>query len=197
MHERTDEIARAAARLLHDGRVSGLRRAIEIAMEKADDDVHAPTAGRVRQHLQALSMATMGAADYDASVRAFLEVAEELMTALDRCAEPMTPYLAGRAARGLTDGDHILHMRVYTDVSLERLIDELEMYEYPPPQIRTFDSIHGRLNRLVIEDEESGATVYLTRVPRQFESDAGKNLFNGESIKVADLDDVRALIKAR
>lgn len=193
MDERTESVAQAAARLMVTGRCDDVRTAIAQAMEqRAHAGAARPGEGRVRQHIRAMTMQALGGAGYAASVRSVLERAEEIMTLLDEAFLDLVPVLAGRASKGLVDGDTTLHIRLYTEAPLPEIADVLESADVVGIVVDTIDTTGGRLNRLRFDDD--GVPVHLVRCPRSWLSRAGTNLFNDQPIATATLDQLRARI---
>ncbi|MEM7228934.1 MAG: hypothetical protein AAF432_08980 [Planctomycetota bacterium] len=193
MDAQTDRIAREAARLLALKQVESIDAAISRAMEYTPhDDVHRPGEGRVRQHLQAMTMQALGEAGYQDALVRRLESIEQLMTTFGELTDDVEPILAGRAARGLFDGPSAIYIRLYTDRSDTELLDVLALYDYPEARVETVDTQHGRANRLVFDDDD--LSFVLTRCPRRWRADADRQLVDGSPIDTADLDAVRAMI---
>lgn len=189
-----DLIAREAARLLQAGKAESIRDAIEQAARRIGRPGAAlPGEGRVRQHLQAMRMQTLGESSYRREVRSVLAVAEELMTAMQEL-DGVEPLLVGRAARGQVDGPTGLHVRLYTALPVEALARRLEDLGYTELVHQTRNSPHGRLNRMVLVEE--GIEVVITRCPPSLRASADRNLYTGEPVATADLRRVRQLMEA-
>ena len=117
-----DRIAREAARLYEIGQAESIRAAILAAAASTGlVDCQWPSEGRVRQHMQALAMQALGEAGYLERVRGILTAAEQLMTGLAEMIDDATSVLVGRAAKGQVEGPTRLHIRLYTERSLQDL----------------------------------------------------------------------------
>ena len=187
-----DQIAAEAARIYDAGGAATLHEAIHAAVDALDlPPNRRPGVGRVRRHLQARAMQTLGDEGYRRLVVETLTVAEELMTALSEMADGMHPILVGRAARELVDGPGRLHVRVYTDATIERLARTLVDLGYDEPEFQTVDTRHGRMNRLLLESD--GVELAVTRVATRLLRDVGRDLFADRPIAHLDVAGVRAL----
>ena len=192
---RTDAIAREAARLLETSRAGSIGEAIRAAVEALGfRDVDLPGHGRVRKHVQAMTMQMLGSAGYAESVRDVWRAAERLMTVLDETTPDLEPVLVGRAAEGHIDGGVTLHIRLYTDLSIGDVAATLVEYGYDEPSFETAETRHGRLNRARLTDD--GIEIVLTRCPPRLVTDTATDLFTGRPIKTARLADVRAVLSA-
>jgi hypothetical protein len=197
--ERTDRIAREAARLIETGKVDSIEEAIRRAVEALKlRGAPPPTHGRVRQHAQAIRMQAMGDVAYAQSVREVLRIAEEVMTLLTEFSlrdarrtngGGIDCELVGRGARGLVDVDPTLHIRAYTDLGVDRIAEILVEHGYEEPSFQTVETRHGRMNRLLLADE--GVELIITRCPPSLRHDAAADLFSGERIDAIGLDDLR------
>jgi hypothetical protein len=178
-----DRIAREAARLFETGRVPTIRRAIErAAADLGLQGTAPPSEGRVRQHLEAMSMQALGEAGHRGRVGRILRIAEELMTAMEEMAG-VEALLVGRAARGQVEGEPRLHVRLYTSISLDELARRLEDLGYGELSC---------LNRIVFV--EDGVELVVTRCPPALRASARQNLYTGAPVEVATLAELRKLL---
>jgi len=187
-----DHIAREAARLLHRGRAPTVAEAIRRAADQlgVDDPASWPGPGRVRRHVQAMSMQALGDAGYAESIRQVWVVAERLMTLLEASHLDVRTLLAGRAAEGHIDGGVTLHVRAYTDLPIGVLAETLLRFGYDEPEFDTARTRHGNMDRMRIGDE--GQEIVVTRVPPGLESQAALDLFTDRRIEALTLDALRA-----
>ncbi|MHC4948119.1 MAG: hypothetical protein ACYTG1_07640 [Planctomycetota bacterium] len=196
MDPRTDRIAREAARLLETGEASAIGEAIRAASEALDlADAPRPGAGRVRQHVQGMSMQALGADGYEQRTRAILEAAESLMTLLEHALDDAATVLVGRAARGRLDGPGPVHVRVYTTARVRELADVLLEHGYEEPVFETADTRLGRLDRIRLVDD--GTEIVLTRCRPEQRASAGRNLFDDAPIETLDLEGLRRRMEDR
>jgi hypothetical protein len=190
--ERTDEIARAAARLIATGAADDVADAIRLAQDALGlADARPPTHGLVRRHVQGMSMQEMGAEAYSESVREVWRTAEQIMTAIEEGLEAET-LLAGRAARGHVDAGVTLHVRVYTDRPMRDVVDLLDDLGYGEPSFETAETRFGRFDRIRLE--ESGCEVVITRcppAPAPAGRDRDRDLFTGRPVETATVRDLR------
>lgn len=185
-HRRSDEIAREAARLFDRGQAGTIPEAIQRAKQRLNAfDAPAPSHGRVREHLRGLAMESLGAEGYADHVRAVLASAEQVMAVL----EAHDPLLVGRAAKGHIDGGVVLHIRVYTDASIEELVEMLEAAEYAVERVETVNTRFGRLNRLCFETD--GRSVVVMRCLPEMAKDRAVDLFNERRIAICSLEALR------
>ncbi len=109
----TDQIAREAARLIETGQAESIDDATRAAAHALGfHDAPMPGPGRVRQHVQAMSMQAMGDEGYAQSVRNVWEIAEQLMTVLQQGMPDAPTLLVGRAAKGQIDAGVTIHIRI-------------------------------------------------------------------------------------
>lgn len=183
----TDRIAHEAARLFASGQADSLSGAIRCAVEALGlHQVPAPSPGRVRQHLQALSMQALGEAGYKEAVEDFLNIAQEIMALLETSFDDMSTILAGRAAKGFCDGGATLHIRMYTKQPIGLIAARLVESGYEEPEFRTAETKFGRLDRMRLCD--AGVEVVLTRCAPALLKHAGEDMFTGRRIESLDLE---------
>ena len=190
---RKDAIAREAARLVEAGRAGNISEAIKRAAEALGlQHAAMPGAGRVRRHVQAMSMQALGDAGYAESVRSVWRIAERLMTVLVEAIPDAEPLLMGRAAQGLIDGGVTLHVRLYTETEIGDIAHTLVEFGYEEPAFETADTRIGRLNRLRFTDD--GTEIVLTRCLPHMADTTRLDLFTGKPIRSATLADLRGRI---
>ena len=187
---RTDAIAREAARLIETDRAPTIGQAIRSAADALGyRDAEMPGRGRVRKHAQAMAMQALGDTGYAEAVRIVWRVAERLMTVFVEGMPDTDPLLVGRAAKGQIDAGVTVHVRVYTEASIGDVARTLVEFGYDEPDFETAHTRLGPLDRLRLVDD--GIEVVVTRcLPRMAES-AGADLFTGERVRTASLDDLR------
>ena len=193
-----DIIARAAARLLLDKPSLSMQEAISSAVENTahpldiSDETPVPGVGRVRKHLQAMTMQRLGYEEYVEQGRRILSLAEEVMTLFSEVVEGVEPWLMGRAAQGLLDGPVPIHIRLYTDQPVEELAALLVEAGYQEPTFSTASSKLGDLSR--IHFTEHGVEFILTRLPLTLPGlsrFSDRNLFSGTPIATLSLKNLR------
>ncbi len=188
--QRTDQIARAAARLISTGRARTIAEALRAARETMGwHDVQMPAYTLVRKHAGAMAMQAMGAEGYAERVRQVLRVAERLMTVLTEGMPDIEPLLVGRVAKGLIDAGATIHIRLYTRAPIADVARALIGFGYEEPDFETINTRHGRLNRMRMSDD--GIDVVLTRCLPEMEAEAHVDLFTGRPIETATLHDLR------
>ena len=191
--DRTDEIAREAARLLAAGREEDVARAVRSAAGALGyGDAPRPRPGHVRRHLQGRALEALGEHGYRAMVHATWRLAEELLTAIEYGVAGARALLVGRAARGHIDGGVTLHVRVYGDAPIGRIAEVLVEQGYEEPTFETAVARCGRLDR--IRFVEDGRAVVVTRCPPGADRGADRDLdlFTGRRIETADAARLRA-----
>jgi hypothetical protein len=187
---RTDAIAREAARLVSLGSVESIEHAIGRAAETLGfDTARLPTPGRVRQHLQAMTMQQLGAEGYNDVVRSVLDAAEQVMTVLEMADHDARTLLMGRAARGHVDGGVTLHIRLYCDVSVTHIAALLVEHGYVEPVFETAETRFGRLDRIRLYEEEG--EIVITRCMPDFWPRRSEHLFKDERINAQSLTELR------
>jgi hypothetical protein len=188
--DRTDAIAREAARLIETGRTSDVDEAVRIAARALGaEDAPRPGPGRVRRHAQAMAMQALGSAAYADRVGAILDVAEALLTSIEHALPDAEAVLVGRAARGT------LHVRVYTDRRIADVADALVRLGYEEPAFETAHTRRGRFDRLKFVEE--GIDVVVTRCPAAMARERLRDLFTGRAVPVATADDLRRRLRGR
>jgi hypothetical protein len=188
--ERTDRIARQAARLIGTGQVAAVADAIRTAADLLGlRDAPLPTHGLVRRHVQGMSMQAMGAEAYDKSVRAVWRLADELMSTIEQIAPGSRPLLVGRAVKGHVDVDARVNVRIHTRVPTHQLVAALVDYGYPEPAFDTADTRFGRFDR--VRFEEAGCAVVVTRCLPETIDHAGVDLFTGRPLPSIFADELR------
>lgn len=191
---RNDRLAREAAQLYHEGKTDTVADAIRLAIQKYGVEGDPPSQGRVRKHIQALSMQAMGSAAYAQAIKNRLRAAEQFMSALDDHYAGVPMFLVGRAAKGHLDGDTVLHVRIYTDAPIEDLVDTLVELGYDEPTFETADTRFGKLNRLRFIDDD--ATLLLTRCLPAMLKDVPKDLHTGAPLATLTLKQLRDRLRA-
>lgn len=187
--DRTDAIAREAARLIETGCTSDVGEAVRLAARALGaEDAPRPGPGRVRRHAQAMSMQALGSAAYADRVDAILDVAEALLTSIEHALPDAEAVLVGRAARGQVDGDVTLHVRVYTDRRISSLAEALVELGYEEPAFETAQTRQGRFDRLKFAEE--GIDVVVTRCPPAT-ARGHRDLFSGRAVPAATAEDLR------
>lgn len=151
-----------------------------------------PGVGRVRQHLQAMSMQSLGLEGYADLKRSVLVEAEELMTALEEMFQDISTLLAGRGARGQVDGGVTLHIRMYTRRAVGDIARQLVELGYDEPEFETAETSMGRLDRILLET--NGVQIVLTRCLMEMRSRSDRDLFTDRRIETADIASLRRLI---
>lgn len=186
-----DRIAVQAAMLLSAGAVSHISQAIRSAAEALGLSAgQMPSAASVRKHAQALALQAMGDQQYVQSRLAILRIAEELMTALEQ--RGVESLLIGRAAAGHLDGDVKLHLRLLADAPVSELAQDLVDFGYDEPRIETVETMYGRLNRMLLQ--EDGIPIVLMRCPPSLNIDSRQDAFTGKSIVSMTLAQLRRRI---
>ncbi|MHC4427623.1 MAG: hypothetical protein ACYS0D_03355 [Planctomycetota bacterium] len=193
--DRTDQIAREAARLLERGQAGSIGEAVRAAAEQLGfRDAELPGHGRVRKHAGAMALQALGDVGYGERVREVQQVAERLMTVFTEVLPDARTFFVGRAARGLIDGGVTVHIRLYTRNSITELAGTLVDYGYDEPSFETVNTRHGRLNRLRLNDD--GIEVVVTRLLPEMAADADRDLFSGRPIATATLEQLRKTLQA-
>lgn len=174
-----DRIAQHAAILIETGKVARIHDAIRQAADSLKlTDSAMPSHSAVRKHAQAMAMQSMGDANYLASRRDILRIAEELMTALEQVG--CESLLMGRAAAGQLDGDVKLHLRLICDAPLSELAQSLVDFGYEEPRFDTVQTMYGHLNRMRFT--EQNIPIILMRCPPALNIDTQTDVFTGKSI---------------
>ena len=190
--EHTDRIAREAARLYHEGKADSVDASIRKAAQHVGlsaDGSELPSPGKVRQHVQAMSMQAMGSDAYNEAMKNRLRAAEELMAALDVHFAGVPIFLVGRGAKGQLDADVTLHVRIYTEAPIEELAQLVVDLGYAEPEFSTANTRLGRVNRLLIH--EADAQIMLTRCLPAMLKSADEDLFTGAPIASLSLKQLR------
>lgn len=146
-----DRIAQHAAALLNSGRERDLAAAVRVAAASlhARGNQDLPSPALVRKHAQGMAQAALGDRAYVAGVRSHLQVAADAMHTLEAELDlDAATALVGRAARGHTDADPVLHVRAYTRAPIARIAQALVDSGLPEPEIRTVETLRGRANQL-------------------------------------------------
>lgn len=188
--ELTDRIAQRAAQHLVAHAERSLDRAVARAATEleAPRGTHMPAAALVRRHAQGIEMEALGQRWYEAAAAARLQHAVRAMEQLERALGAPT-LLAGRAAKGYTDGDATLHVRVYTKASVAEMADALVGHGFPEPVIRTVETRKGRANELRFDLPD--ATVAVLRCLPDWRRDSGTDLVTGRPIATRTLEDLQ------
>ncbi|MHC4107799.1 MAG: hypothetical protein ACYSTY_06925 [Planctomycetota bacterium] len=193
---RTDQIAREAARLIETGGADSIGQAIRAAADALGfHDAQLPGHGRVRMHAQGMSMQALGDAGYAEMVRDVWRTAERLMTVLAEATPSIEPRLVGRAAKGQIDAGVTLHIRAYTRSPIEDVARLLVEFGYGEPAFETVNTKVGRLNRLRLDDD--GIEIVVTRCRPDMARRVQVNLFSGQPINTATLEEVRGKLGSK
>jgi hypothetical protein len=184
--ERTDRIAREAARLMALGKVEGITQAIQAAVDRLGL-VTAPRPGHVlvRRHARGMAMQALGDVGYANSVADILGRAEELMTLIEHGLEDAWTVLVGRAAKGQVDAGVTLYLRVYTRRPLRDIVELTVDCGYEEPAFETAHTKLGRLDRIRFVDE--GVPVVITRCLPEMKSSHQHDLMTGRPMATLDL----------
>ncbi len=193
---RRDEIARAAARLLRDGKAENIADALGLAM-RGQPAIDAIPHGLVREHVRGFAMEALGDVGYREHVVAILAQAEEIMTLLEMLSAGLgseaRTALIGRAARGQVDADPCCRIRVETDEPAGIIAALLVDAGYEEPTFATTETRHGRLTRLDFND---GLVAFrLTRCPPSMRIAFDTDLVTGKPVPSLDLAGVRRLVR--
>lgn len=192
---RTDEIAREAARLIETGRVDRIDQAIHDASHALGHrGVALPGHGRVRKHAQAMAMQALGEEVYLQRRRRMLEVAEEMLAAIDHALPEVDALLVGRAAEGHIDAGVTIHLRLYTRQSLTEIVKTLVDLGYHEPTFETANTRFGRLDQVRFSDDDDFEIV-LTRCLPEMHAARSDDLFTGEPVAVRTLAELRKALK--
>lgn len=198
MNDRTDRIAREAARLLETGRAASIKDAIAAARASLRlPGARSPSHALVRQHAQGMAMQALGSDGYARSVQATWAIAERIMSTLEDQLNDASTLLLGRGAKGQFDADAELHLRVYTRADISTIAQVLVDDGCEEPQFQTVESRVGRLNRIMFLEE--GIEVSLTRLPtsmREGKLNEQVDLFTGKPISALDLAMLRQRLSA-
>ena len=193
--ERSDAVAREAARRLEDGKSASVHDAIEAATRDLDAwDVPRPSRGRVREHARSIAMEELGEAGYYARVADVWRIAAELMEVLESGLRDVDTVLVGRAARGQIDGGIVIHIRAYTERPVSDLAEVLVEHGYEEPDFETVETRIGPLQQLRLTEDERELAI--TRVPRAHSTHPGTDLVIGKSIEFVDLETLLARLEA-
>ncbi len=193
--ERRDEVARAAARLLRDGRAEDIAGAIRAALrgQAGADEV---TVARVREHARGLAMEALGATGYRQHVAEVLERAEETMTLLatqlaTRVGDAPVA-LVGRAARAQVDADPCCRIRVQSAEPIGIIAEVLVSAGVEEPSFSTVETLWGRLDQLRFDDE--GIETRITRLPPAMKVALNADLRHEGTVPCLDVAAIRRLI---
>jgi hypothetical protein len=184
--QRTDRIAREAARLIALGKAEGITQAIQAAVDRLGFAT-APRPGHVlvRRHARGMAMQALGDVGYASSVADILGRAEELMTLIEHGLADASTVLVGRAAKGQIDAGVTLYLRVYTRRPLRDVVELTVDYGYEEPAFETAHTKLGRLDRIRFVDE--GVPVVITRCLPEMKSSVRHDLVTGKPIATLDL----------
>lgn len=183
----TDRIAQEAAKLFARGQADSLPVAIRQAAEALGlTQATLPSPGRVRKHIQALSMQELGDEGYKNAIKDYLNIAREIMGLLEAAFDDLDTLLAGRAAKGLCDGEVTLHIRMYTKQPIGLIAERLVEHGCEEPRFQTAETKFGRLDRMSLSDR--GVEIVLTRCGPALLKHAGDDLFTGRRIETLDLE---------
>jgi hypothetical protein len=183
----SDELARRAARLVHEGLAPDLAAAIrELGGSPR-------CRGLARRHLEAMAAVEAAAAGAPGPTAEALDVAIAIMEAIEdlesRTADRGIPYrgvrLAGHAATGRIAPGEVVTIRYHGDRDLDDLEPELEDLGVVELRRSSFQSRWGVLS--TIEGDLDGVPFRVRRCPLgQVPLDAGQ-LKSGRPITLADL----------
>ncbi|MCH2152543.1 MAG: hypothetical protein MK089_04305 [Phycisphaerales bacterium] len=127
-----DILARQAAALLRDGRAATITEAIKQARSSPDSPPDARTGpAQVRRHLEAMSMAREGWAEWHLQKQSRLEEVEQFLALLEHLFDQFEVRIAGRAARGEVDPGDRVHLRLWVDQDLSEVMEALEVAGVP------------------------------------------------------------------
>lgn len=189
----TDQIAREAARLIAGGELDDIGQAVRIAAGTLRlHGVPPPSWQRVRKHLQAMTMQSVGEEGYQERVRSMWETAEQLMTLLSSAFDDALVLLTGRAVKGQIDGGLSPHLRIYTRASVGEIAQVLVEHGCEEPSFETVNTRRGRLNRLRLVDE--GWEIVITRRLPEMAGRPGTDLVTGKPIATATIEQLRRLL---
>jgi hypothetical protein len=192
-----DAIAREAARRLARGESTDIAHAARYAAASLDGGASRPPTGkRIRRHAQAMSMQAMGEVAYRGQIRAWLAVAEDLMTTLEQAVPASETILAGRAAEGHFDGDPGLHIRMRTERSIAEIARAIAAFGYEASEATfpALESLHGRLSQM--HWVEDGLRIVITRCPRERWFASRTDLKTGKVVVTLTLPQLRARLTA-
>jgi len=194
MSNPSDEIARAAARLLMEHTEGDIRSAIRAARSQVDGDPSEPppTRERVRRHLVAMQQQSMGYELWARLRLGMLAAIEECMVALAWAIDDIELRLAGEAARGQFDGTTSVSMRLHSTIDDRALFRVLEDIEFEIAAVGVQESRHGRLTRIVAESEEFDLVIL--RCPQRTMVEEPVNLVTGRPVPIVDQAALAALI---
>jgi len=188
--QRTDQIARHAARLIQTGRAGDIAQAIRTAADSLGyHDAPLPTRGLVRRHVQGMAMQALGERAYTETILDVWRTAEAMMTVIEEALPDCATMLAGRPAKGHIDAGVTLHIRAYTARPMRDIVETLLAYGYGEPAFETAHTRLGRLDRIRF-DEDPGEVV-ITRCLPEMRRRSGVDLFNLSPIETATLEDLR------
>jgi hypothetical protein len=212
MSSQQDIVARRAASLVVTGEVGTLAEAIrqacsearrghlprmESGAESGSSPVFTPPHAMVRRHMDAMRMSQLGLADFTASRAARVAEVEQVMTLLAHLFDGVHMRVAGRAAVGQIESGDVVHIRVHAGEDLESVADAMEEAGLDPPVVgsRAVDRSTclgaSRLGTLTLAGDD--LDVVLTICPSPLVACSDRNLTTGRPIRVATLDEVRAL----
>ena len=183
----TDDLARRAARLVHEGLSPDLGSAIRELGGSPQ------CRGLARRHLEAMAAVDAAAAGVPGPSAEALDVAIAIMESIEdlesRTADRGIPYrgvrLAGHAATGRIAPGEVVSIRYHGDRDLDDLEYELEDLGAVELRRSAFQSRWGMLSAL--EGDLDGVPFRVSRCPLgQVPLDAG-NLKSGRPITLADL----------
>ncbi len=185
----TDRVAQLAAAFMAEHKAATVAEAIAAAAVQLGVDARAamPTPALVRRHAQGLAMERMGDSAYRESVRQRMEHAASVMEALELHLSATT-ILAGRGARWQVDADPILHIRVYTRLSMERIAQVLLAQHLTHLESTTMNTRFGAANqwRAVHLD----TTYVITRCLPEWKRQAHQDLATTRAISTCTLDEL-------
>lgn len=140
----------------------------------------------------------MGEEAYRAQIRAWLELAEDLMSTIEAALPDSETLLVGRAAEGHFDGDPELRFRVLTGIDIGEMARILAEYGYDAPDtvFPTMDSPHGRFSQMQWRDD-GGVRITLTRCPHRAQFENRVNLATGEPVPRLTRRQLEAMLQSR
>jgi hypothetical protein len=192
---RTDLIAREAARLFETGQAPSIRHAVLRAVEALRlPDAPLPSNLLVRRHCRAMSMAALGEDGYKRRILEMWRWAEELMTAIEHSLPDAETALTGRAARGQLDGGLVIHMRVYSNETVQQLAAAMTEHCSAEPTFETVRTRLGPMNRLRIVDEDDGYEAMLLRIKHTMKVPHDRCVYTDKVLAARTLQELRALL---
>ena len=189
----TDNLARAAAGLIHAGRTTSIVDAIDMARAESEHTT-SPSVATVRKHLESLQQASMGMQAWHAARVRRLELIEELLQTLAYLAPDCSLYVTGRAAEGHVDGTAAATIRVVGVEQAPALMDDLESHGTVPVQVSSLQTSMGSMAVAHIQD--SLLDVDLLFLPDQADSHAARRVTDDRPVAIVGLQAFSELLAA-